>query len=337
MDTIFRTFEASIDSVLDGERAVVARINTAGVDRLKTVIDPLGCDVSHFNKTRSVLWNHGLDPIRGTVPIGAGWAKVRRAQRDMIGKTAFAKDEFSNQLFESYKDGTLRGWSIKAGVHQSSPPTIDEIRAMPELEECETIYRKWDLIEFSATPTPGNSDCLTMLVSRGLITAPEGFVVPPTESVQGFPGMQRHRQANPSIVVQSLVAPGVYRYITGSGESWTVHAEDGKNLGTHKTKEEAEKQLAAIEAHKHEERTAPYIESDGKLWTVYHASGERCMMLPDPEMADECLRLLTAKPDNKRGYYAAEASQAITEMRRMLDATRTEIKEYIDLYKHGRV
>ncbi len=176
MDTIYRNFEASIDQVLEGERAVVARINTSGVDRLKTVIDPLGADTSHFNKTRSVLWNHGLDPIRGTVPIGAGWAKVRRAERDMIGKTSFAKDEFSELCFQGCKDGTLRGWSIKAGVHASSPPTVDEIRSRPDLEDCELIYRKWDLIEYSLTPTPGNSDCVSLLVSRGLITAPEGYV-----------------------------------------------------------------------------------------------------------------------------------------------------------------
>ena len=131
MDTIFRTFEASIDSVLDGERAVVARINTAGVDRLKTVIDPMGCDVSHFNKTRSVLWNHGQDPIRGAVPIGQGHARVRRSEKDMLGKTAFRSDDFSESLFQSYKEGSLRGWSIKAGVHEATPPTRrrDEIAA----------------------------------------------------------------------------------------------------------------------------------------------------------------------------------------------------------------
>ncbi len=279
METIFRTFEASIDSVLDGERAVIARINTSAVDRLKTVIDPLGADVAHFNRTASVLWNHGLDPIRGTVPIGHGWAKVRKPERDMIGKTKFAKDDFSSQLFESYKEGTLRGWSIKAGVHEAGPPTKEEIRSRPELEECETIYRKWDLIEFSATPTPGNSDCLTMLVSRGLITAPEGFVA-------------------------SEVAP-------------------------------VKLELSSSEVS--EVRTEPYIESDGKFWTVYHASGERCMALPDPELADECLRLLTVKSESKRSYYAAEAAQALAETRRMFADIQQETKEYIDLYRHGRV
>jgi hypothetical protein len=125
----------------------------------------------------------------------------------MLGKTTFAKDEFSSQLFEAYKDGTLRGWSIKAGVHAASPPTTEEIRSRPELQDCETIYRKWDLIEFSATPTPGNSDCLTMLVSRGLITAPEGFVP---------------EEPKPEPVLETPIvrtAP----YIDTDGTTWTVH------------------------------------------------------------------------------------------------------------------
>ncbi len=282
MDYIIRSFEASIDSVLEGERAVVARINTAGVDRLKTVIDPLGCDVSHFNKTRSVLWNHGLDPIRGTVPIGQGWAKVRKTERDMLGKTSFAKDDFSAQLFDAYKDGTLRGWSIKAGVHASSPPTQEEIRSRPDLADCETIYRKWDLIEFSATPTPGNSDCLTMLVSRGLITAPEGFVAE-AEKIDG-------------------------KTETDYSDSVTIV------------------------------RTEPYVDTDGKTWTVFHADGQRCMAFADPQLADECLQLLTATPpENRRSHYAAEAAMILAESRRMFDDIRSETKEYIDLYRHGRV
>ncbi len=285
-----RSYEIDVETVLEGERSVVARINTSGVDRLKTVIDPLGCDVSHFNKTRSVLWNHGLDPIRGTVPIGVGWAKVRRSERDMIAKTVFAKDpeddknRFCDKLFDACRTGACRGWSIKAGVHAASPPTKDEIRARPELEDCEMIYRKWDLIEYSLTPTPGNSDCLTMLVSRGLITAPEGFVATDAQ-----------RDAQPET--------------------------DG----------------ATQISEKPIERTSPYIETDGKLWVIHHANGERCMALPDPEQADECLRLLTAKPESKRDYYAAEAAQAIAETRRIYGDISNEIKEYIDLYRHGRV
>jgi len=40
-------------------------------------------------------------------------------------------------------------------------------------------------------------------------------------------------------------------YITGSGNEWKVHAEDGKVLGTHSSKTDADKQLQAIEISKH--------------------------------------------------------------------------------------
>ncbi len=52
---IIRAFEAQIDSVLEGERAVVARINTSTVDRFKTVIDPMGADISHFNNQAFIV------------------------------------------------------------------------------------------------------------------------------------------------------------------------------------------------------------------------------------------------------------------------------------------
>ena len=273
METIVRSFEAEM-SILEGERAVLARINTASVDRLRTVIDPLGCDVTHFNKTRSVLWQHGLDPVRGTVPMGTGWVKVRRAERDMLGKTTFPKDDpFCDQLFEGYKTGTLRGWSIKAGVHLASPPTHDEMRSNAALEECEMIYRKWDLIEYSGTPTPGNSDCLTMLVSRGLITAPAGFV--------------------PTVPV--IEAPA------------EVHLE-------------------------------PYLKEEGGNWTVYHADGQRALSAKDPVVAQECLQLLMAQPSaDRRSFYHSEATQILAETRRMFGDIGAEIKEYIDLYRHGRI
>lgn len=43
----------------------------------------------------------------------------------------------------------------------------------------------------------------------------------------------------------------VAKYIRLEGSSWVVHAEDGKVLGKHPTKERAEAQLAAVEANKH--------------------------------------------------------------------------------------
>lgn len=265
METITRAFEAEL-TVLKGKRAIQAVVNTAAVDRLNTVIDPLGCDVSHFNKTRSVLWQHGLDPIRTTVPIGQGWVKVRKAEGDMIGETTFRGDKFSQDLFDAYEDGSIRGWSIKAGVREHSPPTKAEIRARPDLEGCETIYRKWDLIEYSATPTPGNSDCLTLMVARGLITAPEGFV--PT------------------------------------------------------TPERPTKEV----------RTERYIDSDGSLWRIFEPDGTPVIGFPEPEMAEEFLRAMNT-PSTLNQRIAVMVGQ----MRGIEEERAREVKEYVDLYKWGRI
>lgn len=46
-------------------------------------------------------------------------------------------------------------------------------------------------------------------------------------------------------------AAGVRKYITHDGDKWKVHAESGRVLGTHDSKEDAQRQLAAVEANKH--------------------------------------------------------------------------------------
>ncbi len=253
MQEIFRAFEAEIDSVLDGERAVVARINNTAVDRLNTVIDPLGCNVTHFNKTRSVLWQHGQDPIRGTVPIGSGWVKVRRSEGDMLGKTSFAKDDFSSQLFDAYKEGTIRGWSIKAAVQEASPPTKEEIRSRPDLEGCEMVYRKWDLIEYSATPTPGNSDCLSLLVSRGLITPPEGYE-PPTIEKQ-LAAVIENVPALLEAMGSKLPAEHKERWVDTDGQHWFVTEPDGTRIAKFRDEPTAFECIRAMENSRSFEQT----------------------------------------------------------------------------------
>ncbi len=160
---------ATIDDVMPGERSVVARINSAAVDRFGTVVDPLGADLRSFNANPVVLWQHGFDPNRGTVPIGRGWAKVRRSEKDMLGKTFFGKDDFSQMLFEMYQDGTLKGFSIRGNPDPTKcgRPTPAEVRSRPELADCECIYRAWELVEYSAVAIPGNTDALALAVSRG--------------------------------------------------------------------------------------------------------------------------------------------------------------------------
>jgi hypothetical protein len=165
-----RDYVVDLDDVHDGDRKwVVARINTDAVDRYATVIDPLGIDRSFYQKNPVVLWEHGKDPARGRRPIGRNaWIKARPEKRDLIAKTVFADDEFSRGLFNLYRDGVLRGWSINGTPVASGPPTAAEVAARPELRSAKLVYRSLRLTEYSAVAVPGNPDALTEATSRGL-------------------------------------------------------------------------------------------------------------------------------------------------------------------------
>lgn len=194
---LLRSYEALIDDVQKGERSVVAKINTAVLDRFKTVIDPLGANLESYNKARVVLWEHGQDPMRGMLPVGRNlWIRARKAEKDLIAKTVFGDDEFSQALFGMYQDGTLRSFSIRPlpDFSKCSPPTAAEVRSRPELADCKMMYRAWELLEYSAVAIPGNPEALALAVSRGLWVPdrvrsilPSATAPPPAVELPPFP------------------------------------------------------------------------------------------------------------------------------------------------------
>ncbi|MBU6428427.1 MAG: hypothetical protein KGR26_05425 [Cyanobacteria bacterium REEB65] len=164
---IIRAYAAKLD-VSEGERAVVATLNTDEVDRYGTVIDPSGMDLKQYRSNPVVLWEHGQD-VRGKVPIGrAAWVKYDKASRSIVGKTVFNDDEFSDGIFRLYQSECLRGWSVNVLPREWASPSPDEIRKRPELAECFCIYRETELGEYSAVAVPGNASALALAVSRGL-------------------------------------------------------------------------------------------------------------------------------------------------------------------------
>ena len=169
---ITRDYAATIEDVSTQERMVTARINTSSVDRYRTVIDPMGIDLTAYKANPVVLWEHGKDPTRGRLPIGRNtWIKTIAGKTSEIrARTQFGKDDYSQYLFECYRDGGLRGWSVNVlpDAKRCSPPTKEEIRARPELEDCHTMYRGGELAEYSAVAVTGNKDTLTMLETRGI-------------------------------------------------------------------------------------------------------------------------------------------------------------------------
>ncbi len=197
MEPITRAYEAQVDDVSVTARTITAIINTAAIDRYKTVIDPAGVDIASYQSNPVVLWEHGKDPTRGRVPIGRNlW--INRRGGKLVAKTEFAKDDYSQSLFDLYREGFLRGWSIFAlpDPKRASRPTKEELRARPELAECEKIYRACQLGEYSGVSIPGNPETLTILAERSIWFPPEARAVDvppeaeepaPTEAEEGTP------------------------------------------------------------------------------------------------------------------------------------------------------
>jgi hypothetical protein len=139
------------------------------VDRYRSVIEPAGIDLEDYRKSPVLLWEHGRCPTRGRLPVGrALW--IKRQGNKLVLRGQFGKDDYSMALWEMYRDGICRGWSIFAipDPKQASPPTRAEIRSRPELADCDIMFRACALGEVSCVSVPGNPETLTLLAERGI-------------------------------------------------------------------------------------------------------------------------------------------------------------------------
>lgn len=234
--TVIRSFEAKVDDVVEKERAVIARIGGRAVDRHRSIIDPSGIDISQYNKNRIVLWEHGRDPHRGMLPVGRNkWIKVDGDK--LIAKTLFRNDAYSEDLFQAYASEDLKGWSINVLAHEASSPTREEMRSSPELESgCDIIYRRTELVEYSAVAIPSHRDALTMIVARGIWVPDEAREMARTLT-------SRTSVSIPAEVRGTAIVPGVGPVLTEDGPD----DEDGDDNEDEPEPETPRKQLLDLE------------------------------------------------------------------------------------------
>lgn len=171
----FRAYAAESNEIDSEERTIVSTISTDSVDRYKTILQPDGVMLDNYRKNPVVLCNHGLGDSEGIshvsgMPIGKNlWVKV--SKRKLIAKTKFlprGEDEQADKVFRLFELGYLNAWSVRMNPIEFGLPTSAEIRARPELAECRQIFRKWDLIEYSAVTLPANPDAVQQARSLGL-------------------------------------------------------------------------------------------------------------------------------------------------------------------------
>ena len=156
MDMLKRVFTGEIKGIDEKERSVTAYISTKGRDRMDEVLEPAGVRTDKYLKNPIVLFAHDYQ----SPPIGkALWLKTNT--KGIISKVQFANTEFANEIFNLYKDGFMKAFSVgfipeewEDGDGKKSPSRT---------------YKKWELLEYSAVPVPANGDALTLAMQKGVL------------------------------------------------------------------------------------------------------------------------------------------------------------------------
>ena len=157
----FKEFIAISVDVNDDERTVTAAISTGVVDRDKEVMLPKGALFDNFIKNPIVLWAHS----HSDTPIGkAQW--IKRQGGRIIAKTKFAMTQKAQEVYDLFKGGFLKAFSIGFIPIESRQPTAEDLKANPEWAEVRRIISKWELLEYSAVPIPANPEALALAVKN---------------------------------------------------------------------------------------------------------------------------------------------------------------------------
>lgn len=121
-------------------------MSTFDVDRDFERVDVAGWDLDNYRKNPVILWSHDY-----TIPA-IGYAKNVEAVKALEGDLIFNNkeyDEFGWSIGERVKAGALRCGSVGFRV--------DEVEFLDSKErDCDLIYRKQELLEFSICCVPAN-------------------------------------------------------------------------------------------------------------------------------------------------------------------------------------
>lgn len=139
----------------DGSRSLIVKISTINPDRSKDIVRPSGAVLDNYLKNPVVAAFHNYyQPAIGIA------SDITISEDGITAKVTFPKPgvyELADTLYELYKEGIQRGWSIG-------------FIPMEWTEKAEGGYdfTKWELLEFSAVVVPDNPEALTIMRSKGL-------------------------------------------------------------------------------------------------------------------------------------------------------------------------
>lgn len=147
------------------ERTVTAVISTGAIDRDNEILLPKGADFEQYMKNPVVLWAHGY---RDTPIAKALW--IKKTWKNIKAKLQFADTPQAEEIYQLFKGGFLKAFSVGFRPIKSHRPDEKEIAKNPEWAGVWLIYDEWELLEFSAVPVPANPEALAIAVKSHDVT-----------------------------------------------------------------------------------------------------------------------------------------------------------------------
>ena len=144
------TSDASIRMASDGERTTV-QVMTEDLARDGMIIRADGLDTQSYMNNPVVLWNHGLDPQRGAVPV-ARTVDMQRVDGGLRATVEWDTDDFSQSIRDKVKRGFLNAVSLGWATDASEVQEIDG-RSVP-------VVTRSDMTEFSFVSVPADAGAL---------------------------------------------------------------------------------------------------------------------------------------------------------------------------------
>lgn len=163
----YKTLETSLKAE-PGERAVVARISTADVDRDGDVVLPNGLDHSDYDKNPVVLLQHDS----GSLPIGTA-SEIRPTANAVMAKVTFAErpaahptglEWLPDTVLALFQQKVLRAFSIGFTIKSARAPTNKDLSRFGD--DVRRVIEGWAMHEFSVVAIPANQNALAVSVSK---------------------------------------------------------------------------------------------------------------------------------------------------------------------------
>jgi HK97 family phage prohead protease len=150
-------YEVKTEDANDAERTIVARVSTADRDRDGEIVEPKGIEFKDYNANPVLLWAHNYSqPAIGK----ALWSKTD--DKGLVCKFQFAPTQFADEIYQLYKGGYQRAFSI------GFIPV--------EFDQQTKTHKKISLLEVSAVPVPANQSALVMeAYAKGIVKC-EGLI-----------------------------------------------------------------------------------------------------------------------------------------------------------------